>query len=311
MPFSLYKHPVYTRYRAPLWSCATLLSIVSLIAILVLPYFLAYASYDFWKKENTYWEQPEVQFEHKLATIVHTSTGMALFSTIPEFNKMSGFSNVRMPRVQSVEDDPNLDGKVDFFNLTVTLSLQSTEEVYGVSALAFFYTKFNGRVKLEMTSLAFVQQHAQVAGSALNAYGDFKFVQMYPLSTRGSRTDYTSELLAGSEIYSIEDTQFSTILSNYFERNETMQIDNSINYWTPGTGGNEFTLDLRLRIPKSEIRYIPNAGEVLKFSWMQYLAVGIVAYVVFDELMYLAFAYGLVGARKRVDGQPLEKEHQF
>ena len=45
MPFSLYKHPVYTRYRAPLWSCATLLSIVSLIAILVLPYFLAYASY--------------------------------------------------------------------------------------------------------------------------------------------------------------------------------------------------------------------------------------------------------------------------
>lgn len=304
----LYKHSVYTRYYSPPLSIATFFVAAIYLLSLCSPFFMAYSTYGFWMKESTYWEQPIIQYEHKLAILVESSSGLLAFSTIPEFNKMAGFSNVRIPQVQSFSDDPNLDGRMDFFNMSVTLALNDNEDVYGVSALVFFHARLQDRVKLEMTSLAYIHRSSNLPGSSLQANGNLRFNQLYPLSTRGSRTEYAGALLDSSTITSIEDTQFPDILSNYFERNETLSIHDETSYWMPGRG-EEFQLKLRFRVPKSSIRYIPPPGEVLKFSWMQYVAVGVIIFFLADLVLYFAFAYGLLDSRRVVDNAL--KEHHF
>eukprot|EP00469_Lotharella_globosa_P017495 CAMPEP_0167825756 /NCGR_PEP_ID=MMETSP0112_2-20121227/9576_1 /TAXON_ID=91324 /ORGANISM="Lotharella globosa, Strain CCCM811" /LENGTH=221 /DNA_ID=CAMNT_0007727965 /DNA_START=284 /DNA_END=949 /DNA_ORIENTATION=+ len=221
---------------------------------------------------------------------------------------MAGYSNVRIPQVQSLEDDPDLNGRMDFFNLTITMPLQSPEEVYGVSALVFFDVKLIDRVKLDMSALTYISRTSNLAGSKLTVYGDLKFQQLYPLSLRGSRTVYDTALLDKANILSVEDTQFTTILGDYFARNESLMTERDILYWMPGKS-DTFTLDIRYRIPKSAVRYVPATSEVLKFSWIQYLAVGVVVYFVVDWALYLTHRFELVDSWKVVENRP--KEHDF
>mmetsp|Transcript_22406 Transcript_22406/g.36012 ORF Transcript_22406/g.36012 Transcript_22406/m.36012 type:complete len:307 (-) Transcript_22406:74-994(-) len=304
----VYKHPSYTRYHASRCSVAAFWSLICYLAVLAAPFFLAYASYGFWKKEGTYYEQPIIEYQHKIAMIVECSSGALVFSSIPEFNLMAGFSNVRIPQVQSFLDDPNLDGRPDYFNLTITVPLQGTEEVYGVSVLAFFDVELKDRVKLEMSGLSYVSQTSSLPGSRFSMFGDLKFTQLYPLSLRGSRTDYNADLLSASSILSVEDTHFTNILAKSASRNETIRIENELSYWRPGRE-NQFTFDMRLRIPKSEIRYIPGPSEVLKFSWMQYLAVGVIVYFVVDWILYFTHSHALLTSFRTVDHKA--KEHTF
>jgi len=180
---------------------------------------MAYSTYGFWKKEGTYYEQPIVQYQHKLALLIESSAGVLAFSTVPEFNLVSGFSNVRVPQIQSFSDDPNVDGRTDFFNLTVTVPILDNEKIYGISALIFYDVELKNRMKLKMTAMTQISHSSALPGSKLSVFGDVRFKQLYPLSLKGSRADYTSELLDGSSITSIEDTYFSDIIAQSFARN--------------------------------------------------------------------------------------------
>jgi len=85
-------------------------------------------------------------------------------------------------------------------------------------------------------------------------------------------------------------------------------ITDAMSHWRPGREV-QFTLDARLRIPKSEIRYIPGPGEVLKFSWIQYLAVGAVVYFLVDWTLYFTHRYGLLTSFPVIDH--MAKQHEF
>ncbi|GAB5365060.1 hypothetical protein AAMO2058_001024000 [Amorphochlora amoebiformis] len=305
----VYRHTVQTRYRARWCSVAAIWSLICFLALLFLPFLLAYSSYGFWKTEEVYTEQPVVEYQHKLAMLAQTSTGYLTFSNVGEYNQLAGLGTVRIPHIESLMDDPNMDGRGDYFNLTLTLPLLSAEELYSFSALIFFHVELKDRVSLSMTSLTSVSKTSNLPGRDLSVFGNLRFNQLYPLSLTGSRSDYTNELFSASEMTSIEDTRFAKILSQGFARNESLRVDSEVVSWNPGRQ-EFFKLSVRYRIPESTIRYIPGPGEVLKFSWIQYLALGVVVYFVLDTVLYWSFGLGLVDARRVVDGQRTE-DYQF
>ena len=52
---------------------------------------------------------------------------------------------------------------------------------------------------------------------------------------------------------------------------ETMQLENTVCLWQGGRSG-RFQFEGVVRIPESDVRYLPTGWEAFKFAWIQYLA---------------------------------------
>jgi len=137
-----------------------------------------------------------------------------------------------------------------------------------------------------------------------------KLLQINALTAQSQRTSYNIPILQASNVSSISDTHFGNILSNYFHRNETTELVYPNSYWQHGRSS-EFYVHCQIRIPKSQIRYVPGAGEVLKFSWIQYLSLLVIVYYLMDWVFYFVYAYQILETSTSVDGTRPEKLKAF
>jgi hypothetical protein len=81
-------------------------------------------------------------------------------------------------------------------------------------------------------------------------------------------------------------------MQRYAERNETTVYNYGKPVVSPG-GGNSYesTINLKVRIPLAQtLYYEPSTIEVLKFAWVQYIALLIP--VVYIILQFVTFVYG-------------------
>ena len=63
---------------------------------------------------------------------------------------------------------------------------------------------------------------------------------------------------------------------------------NSYSQWESGSGTN-FTIQLNLRYPIQTITYTPGFWQLIKFAWIQYLAILIVFYTVLRWVQSFVF----------------------
>ena len=56
-------------------------------------------------------------------------------------------------------------------------------------------------------------------------------------------------------------------------RNLTINLANDFSLWTPGSGSDQFTVSARLRYPEQSLTYSPGLWQLLKWGWVQYLAI--------------------------------------
>jgi hypothetical protein len=123
-----------------------------MIIVLVIPYIWALTSNQFWRKEDTYREQPAVEFNHKVlvqldvvdSSLDYPNTAL-LWSTEPAINALAS-DRFRPALVLANAQDDNSDVKAELFNVTVDFPLSVTESVVGIKALAFFNYQLSDRV---------------------------------------------------------------------------------------------------------------------------------------------------------------------
>mgnify|MGYP006113531325 CR=1 FL=1 len=60
-----------------------------------------------------------------------------------------------------------------------------------------------------------------------------------------------------------------------------------------------------------QCRYVPGAGEVLKFSWIQYLSMLVIIFYLMDWVFYFVFAFQILETSTSVDGRRPEKLKEF
>ena len=100
LAMELYKVPVYRRYIAGRVSCASCVRLVSLVVVILVPFFLAFVSHAFWRKEGVHYEQATVRFKHQAVVMTRgQDAGGAqslIFSAVDADKFVSG-SHVRAP----------------------------------------------------------------------------------------------------------------------------------------------------------------------------------------------------------------------
>ena len=70
----LYGTSLQRRYSSSACSSACCVRVLSLLILLILPYFLAFTSHSFWLKESVHYEQPSVLFKHDAIVLARATS---------------------------------------------------------------------------------------------------------------------------------------------------------------------------------------------------------------------------------------------
>ncbi|XP_050690576.1 transmembrane protein 231-like [Eriocheir sinensis] len=272
----VHQQPCAVYHKATVCSKATCFTFLTFLVTLMVPLLLVYRSQGLWVKEIHHREQPDVQFKHEMLLTLNTQQGSLVWSTLPAFNTLMA-QHLRVPLLQSHEEDQDHDGVQEGLELQVSVPLAAKELVYGATlTLTFYYALHQNQVVLE--GLAHIQYQSGVPLAAVHTWGDLTLNQRTPLPPTGTYDVYNKPAMPTS--VSAADWRLDNILAQYWERNITTRLTNTYSVQKTGAGGDSFTLTLHLRYPPQLVWYIPSLALLLKGAWIQYLSVLIlVAYV--------------------------------
>ena len=109
---------------------------------------------------------------------------------------------------------------------------------------------------------------------------------------------------------SARDVVIPTIVRRYEQRNFTARFDVPYPLWSGSSGlpaagvtQRSFALNMTFRVPsEQDIRYTPDTSELLKFAWIQYLAIFFVFYYLLQILDRHVFENQVVETRVDTEG---------
>ena len=138
---------------------------------------------------------------------------------------------------------------------------------------------------LEMTGLIYLAGSGQ-AGRHLQVSGDLGLVQKQPLSYRGGRD---SRYLP-SPLPADRPLDLGAVLRDYGARNVSVRLENEYVVWARGTGAESFVLEANLNYPAHTVVYIPGFWHLIKWGWIQYLAILVVFVYLFNTVKNFVFS---------------------
>ena len=87
----------------------------------------------------------------------------------------------------------------------------------------------------------------------------------------------------------------------------SISLANRMDHWEYGTGPN-FTTHLSLSYPTQTLTYTPGLWQVLKFAWIQYLAVLVIFYTVLGRVQSFVFQNQIIlTVQHRTDKKPHQR----
>lgn len=239
--------------------------------------------------------------------VAESSSGVLVYSTIPEVNELWGIGNVRAPIMKYRKLDNNLDGIVDDFIIKVALPMAETETLNRISLLLFFDLMVQERIQLKMETLLYTVHESSYPGKGLEVTGSLRLNQVTPI--RGNFSDYQGDLLNSTYATSYSDVTPAAIVARSALRNVTTLLEQSSVVWLPGTPSGTYNVTLRVRVPDQPIRYIPKTGEMLKWAWVQFVPLLLLVYCLLEPFRWFVFRYQVVPTRVTVDAAPPNKLH--
>ena len=315
---------MYRRFYSTYGSGAFCYALFFGLTLVLLPLFLAYNSVGFWYKEGTYYEQPKVNYRYQTIVEMHGSnsnsagTGVTApfslyFSSTPDLNKLHT-SQLRSPVMKSAEFDDNHDGINDRIEITMTMPLQSTEEVTSFNGMVLFDVVLEERARVQFDSSATFSYNSGSSISSVNLAGDVMLRQTWPLSVRGAQkspyagnpllpvsfTDYTSadQYSIGSISEHMSSRNFSTATKYTYV---TATHATSALAADLGTTLKVFTATMQLRIPQQVVWFTPGVSETFKWAWMQYLSMFVVVWFILNRVSSFVFGHQLLYTRNTPD----------
>lgn len=276
--FCIAKEPIYRRHRAAFFSRACWFNMGVYVVYVLVPFVLAYATPGFWVKEVLYREQPSTSYNHK--ALLWTNSGE--WSSSSFLNQRISASQLLQVDFEVASVDTNADGLVDYYDVSASIPQYGTTSTAGVTSiggvLSFQLTTSN-LVSLNMEALTtfnLVGGGQPVAGSGASIDANLELQQVNPILQGFGRSVYSSSVLDLSGTTGMVD--IGSVLQTYYSRNETTILRENWSKWEYGKSEN-FLLHMRIRVPKMLIGYRPAFWELMKYAWIQYLAVLTIVYV--------------------------------
>ncbi|XP_070574056.1 transmembrane protein 231-like [Ptychodera flava] len=293
--YEVYNHPIVVRYKTSICTKASIFALLVALLTIIAPFLVAYTSEGFWMKTSVYREQGEVHFKHQILMILEgaTATEYTTWSTYHNYNMLNQ-GRLRIPIVKSREIDENRDGKADRLQINIETPMLDTESVYSVHLLLIMEFKLHRFSSLIMESMAYIHYNSPRPGAQFTIDGELRFKQNYPLNHRGRDERFNYPVINGDSIFA-EDYQLTHIFKQYLDRNVSTIYTGEYPVWISGkAAGQPFNIDATLRYPEENIMFYTGFWQLIKWAWIQYLAILLIFIFIFERIKTFVFKNKIV-----------------
>ncbi|XP_049773769.1 transmembrane protein 231 [Schistocerca cancellata] len=288
---------VVCTYRATVCSKATVFVLFITGTTVIIPLIIAYRSYGFWIKADTYREQPDVHFKHKFIAVAESNQldKPIICSNFWNLNSiLSDYSHCSV--VKTREEDRDIDGKNELLFFEMELLLHRTEAVFSLILFLVFDYKLYKYSAFQMESLAIIQHSSSLPGARFDIVGDLKLVQKQPLFHDGRDVSFNysciDEESTDPQVFNLQ-----KIIKEYVARNVSTAVTNAYPLWTVGrAAGAPFVISATIYYPEDTILYKPGFWQVVKWAWVQYLSVLVVIMYITNKIKAYVFGNHLISS---------------
>jgi len=267
-------------YHANKCSCATLFCLIMYSIAILLPFFLAFSTANFWLHVDRSYEQPIVDARNEYIIYGMQSGTTYAFSNVDFVNSLYQKPLVSPTyRIQLI--DNNNDGKNDMIQATISF-FSSTAQLTNVQLLIFFNYGLRNVINMQMQDFVRISLSSTTGISKAYVTGSVGFKQVNPIQDSTIvRKIYNQSIFEDPT----QNFDIMSIINAQQSKNETLFCDCQ-NVVIPGGLNNYTEINVMLTIPSSqEIAYIPSILENLKFAWIQYMALFIPIFYIVDKIM--------------------------
>mmetsp|Transcript_33341 Transcript_33341/g.87765 ORF Transcript_33341/g.87765 Transcript_33341/m.87765 type:complete len:315 (+) Transcript_33341:72-1016(+) len=302
----LYSRPLSVEYHANTITCATFLTALYGVALIVIPYVATYSLGGMWAKEVFVREQPSTKFRYEaLVEAYGTSASHEVaawtWSTSTALNMQLGTA-LRPMQLSYWEEDDELDGKADRlqFVLRVPLDSANSERLLSMRVLLGVDVSFKDEFDLRLNSSLVMEASSGLSGRTWNQTADLVLRSEEPQRSKalGQREPCPSPVWAMQHPITSSGAVASIplILSEYATCNDTATLTAQPALWNAGIGSN-FEASLTVRVPSMLLTRKPGVVETLKLAFVQYVALFIPIALLLTCLHGALFTTGVLAAR--------------
>ncbi|KAL3102282.1 hypothetical protein niasHS_003691 [Heterodera schachtii] len=313
----VHTEPLLEEFRAPFCSAANFWRFLSIFFSISLSLLLCFASQGLWRRSNTFLEKPNVQFnEHTLFTFESLSQNekkIFFWSPMAKVNENATDQfELLVPIIETIHNDWDGDWRADEIEIRVAFrhkTNSNSSPSFSLNFTAFSYALFFD-VKLEKRTLVelkgtpiFGKIQSKNPFNEIHIIGSVDFVQRNFLPAFGNLTfaQWSAQFSADGfpsksspeEIdwqmrkWSMEQN-FSIVLGRKIER-VRMTTHQRLG------GGILCQFVFHIRISEQTLQYRTNAWEMVKWAWVQYLALFVVVRYLVNTLSSFLYQNQIIG----------------
>ncbi|XP_074596960.1 transmembrane protein 231-like [Brevipalpus obovatus] len=287
---------IQIKYLASKFSKASFYSTILWIINILYPWMIVYHSDGLWRRVELYWEQPDVHFRFEIISLIHVSNssvpgGKLFWTSCNQCNSRIDQRMIRVPSITNFENDLDEDGKYDEFHMNLRIPVEKNEDITGVQLFLFFNYKLQEKVNFQMDSLIYLEKWTNVPASSITFLGDIKFNQKEPLSAKNFPPKFLN--FHGEIEEKLDLSKVNEILTHYHrKRSYSTTLSPSslrlVNYANDPTD-DDFQINVQLKYVNDLFQYTPSIWFMVKWAWIQYFSVFIVAYLIVRRIKVWIF----------------------
>ncbi|KAF7278344.1 hypothetical protein GWI33_008559 [Rhynchophorus ferrugineus] len=284
---------IKTKYKAFLLSKATLVILICNLITIVLPFVLAYNTGGFWLKQDVIYEQPEIQFKGQyLLVVTFDDPDKPIVCGSFSFYKDNLNYLDKCTMIQVSDSDEDNDGKTD------KLEINFKTDIYKNAIMSSIYLVIPLKLKLNTPCLCYIETtliHQQLPikkATNINVFADFKLKQLDPIKCpKYGSIQYDHSII--NEGLSPDFYELHKIIEKYSEARVKVTLENVLTSYI-STEESGAIISLKIKYPKQKIYYKPSFWHIIKYAWIQYLALYIVISWIIHQIKNYIFNNNLV-----------------
>jgi hypothetical protein len=294
--YKVYSQEHRIRYFSHPCSSAILFQLICLLLTFLPPLFTGYFTSEFYYKELTYTEQPNVTFHGGYDIVIDSLSSPVFSSSDARLNNY--FISTYYPSTieTSIPTDVNGDGTIDQYTISINVVLPSSISDTTINLWLLFQYALIQYPLINMETLGIIPLKAPSSlsnNSTVTVYGQLSFQQRQPILSY-QNDSYTAAPIINYGTYSIVPS-FNDILGQYRTRNYYTTFDQQYVQWSSSDSTDrQLTIKVIVNTGPQVIRYVPSFWKVFRWAWIQYVT-GLLPFIyVIHKVKEFVFSNGLV-----------------
>ena len=290
----LYRETYNAYYYAPFCSIPFLITLVSFLVLILLPFFLQFSTIEenFWYTPTNFYEHPVIRYNDEYAISIiaqNTQDDTYVFFYETSYQKINEFYEntydpdniISINSISVTKEEVNNDDVIDSLNVKINIHL--TDEKYKITdikIMLFFDYILQTNAKYQFQTMCYLDAFSSNGISQFLSSGRLKLKQKIPFRmTEFYNMTYSTNYF---HKWGILKSDFYTIYNNFtFGRDYSTKFEYIYKNIIPSNSDKDVYVNSIIEIPSYQQIIVGMPSYMnLKFKWIKYLAAFIPTYII-------------------------------